>query len=127
MSPKRRATGGRRGAAVKRASPGRRSALRPADVRALALALPGAEEGSHMGHPDFRVRGRIFASLPPGGATVSLAVEPANLDALVAAQPRTYCAIWGGRWLGVELAKVTRPALAALIADAHALVAKKRK
>ncbi len=108
-------------------SPKRRPSLRPADVRALALALPGAEEGAHMGHPDFRVRGRIFASLPPGGASVSLAVEPANLDALVAAEPRTYGAIWGGRWLGVDLAKVKRPALAALLADAHALVAKKRR
>lgn len=32
--------------------------------RQLALELPGAEELSHMGHPDFRVGGKIFASLP---------------------------------------------------------------
>ncbi len=31
--------------------------------RALVLALEGAEEKSHMGHPDFRVNGRIFATL----------------------------------------------------------------
>jgi len=31
--------------------------------RAIALSLPGAEEGAHMGHPDFRLDGRIFASL----------------------------------------------------------------
>ena len=30
--------------------------------RALALALEGAEEKAHMGHPDFRVNGRIFAT-----------------------------------------------------------------
>ncbi len=36
----------------------------PEDFRRLALALPGAEERSHMGHPDFRVGGgRIFATL----------------------------------------------------------------
>jgi len=34
-----------------------------ADFRRLALSLPGAEESSHMGSPDFRVGGRIFATL----------------------------------------------------------------
>jgi hypothetical protein len=34
--------------------------------RNLALALPEAEERSHMSHPDFRVRGKIFATLWPG-------------------------------------------------------------
>jgi hypothetical protein len=33
------------------------------DFRRLALSLPGAEESSHMGSPDFRVGGRIFATL----------------------------------------------------------------
>jgi hypothetical protein len=31
--------------------------------RQLALGLPGATESSHMGHPDFRVNGKIFATL----------------------------------------------------------------
>jgi hypothetical protein len=35
------------------------------DFRELALALPEAAEGSHMGHADFRVRGKIFATLGP--------------------------------------------------------------
>jgi YjbR len=34
-----------------------------ADFRRLALSLEGAEEGSHFGHADFRVDGRIFATL----------------------------------------------------------------
>src|SRR3954467_15329483 len=33
------------------------------DFRRIALSLEGAEEGSHMGAPDFRVGGRIFATL----------------------------------------------------------------
>jgi len=33
------------------------------DFRRIALSLPGAEEGSHMGAVDFRVGGRIFATL----------------------------------------------------------------
>lgn len=31
--------------------------------RTIALGLEGASEGSHMGHADFRVEGKIFASL----------------------------------------------------------------
>jgi hypothetical protein len=33
------------------------------DFRRIALSLEGAEEGSHMGAPDFRVGGHIFATL----------------------------------------------------------------
>ncbi|HEX4228506.1 MAG TPA: MmcQ/YjbR family DNA-binding protein [Bryobacteraceae bacterium] len=33
------------------------------DFRRLALQLPGATENAHMGHPDFRVNGKIFATL----------------------------------------------------------------
>ena len=42
--------------------------MTPSDLRRLALALPGTEESSHMGAPDFRVGGRIFASASPGAA-----------------------------------------------------------
>jgi hypothetical protein len=35
----------------------------PDDFRRIALALPEAEEKSHMGHPDFRVGGKVFATL----------------------------------------------------------------
>jgi hypothetical protein len=100
--------------------------LTAADARRIALSLPGAVEASHMGHPDFRVGGKIFASLPADGASVSLKTTPADLDALVVADPAAYRAIWGGRWLGVQLAHATRDALTALIADSWALVAPKR-
>jgi len=36
-----------------------------AAMRKLALALPEAEERAHHGHPDFRVRGKVFATLWP--------------------------------------------------------------
>ena len=35
------------------------------DFRRIALGMTGAVEGAHMGHPDFRVGGRIFATLHP--------------------------------------------------------------
>lgn len=35
----------------------------PGDFRRIALALEGAAEGHHMGHADFRVKGKVFATL----------------------------------------------------------------
>jgi len=37
--------------------------LTAGDFRRIALGMKGAAEGSHMGHPDFRVNGKIFATL----------------------------------------------------------------
>ena len=37
--------------------------MTPEKFRNLVLGLPGASESSHMGHPDFRLGGRIFATL----------------------------------------------------------------
>ena len=37
--------------------------MTPADFRKLALSLPETEERQHMNHPDFRVAGKIFATL----------------------------------------------------------------
>ena len=37
--------------------------MKAADFRRIALSLEGAEEGSHMGATDFRVGGKIFATL----------------------------------------------------------------
>jgi hypothetical protein len=35
--------------------------MRADDFRRIALAMTDAVEGAHMGHPDFRVKGKIFA------------------------------------------------------------------
>jgi len=35
------------------------------DFRRIALSMPEATEASHMGHPDFRVGGKIFATIWP--------------------------------------------------------------
>jgi hypothetical protein len=35
------------------------------EFRQLALSFDGAVEGSHMNHPDFRVGGKVFATLGP--------------------------------------------------------------
>ena len=49
------------------AAPGTRaqlvSVVTAREFRRIALSLPQASEAAHMGHPDFRVGGRIFATL----------------------------------------------------------------
>ena len=37
--------------------------MTPADFRKIALSMPDAVEDEHMAHPDFRVDGKIFATL----------------------------------------------------------------
>lgn len=37
--------------------------MTPSQFRHIALSLPDAVEGAHMGHADFRVGGKIFATL----------------------------------------------------------------
>ena len=39
--------------------------MSPETFRRMALAMTGVVEGAHMGHPDFRVHGKIFATLHP--------------------------------------------------------------
>jgi hypothetical protein len=47
------------------------------EFRRLALSLPEAEEREHMGHPDFRVGGKIFATLGyPGKSWAMVRLTP---------------------------------------------------
>jgi len=59
-----------------------------ADFRCAALALPEASEGAHMGHPDFRVRNKIFAPLGvPDAAWGMVKLTPEQQEMLMAAEP----------------------------------------
>ena len=49
------------------------------DFRRLALGLDGVVEASHMNHPDFRVGGKIFATLQPGLKKGMVALSPEEL------------------------------------------------
>ncbi len=62
--------------------------------RQLALALPEAQEGAHMNHPDFRVRGGVFATLWQARGVVVLTPEQQAM--LVAAEPTMFAPVPGG-------------------------------
>lgn len=71
--------------------------MEPKDFRRIALSLEGAEEGSHMGAADFRVGGRIFATLASvkqGYGNLMLTVE--LQAAFVGEMPEVFVPIAGG-------------------------------
>ena len=67
------------------------------DFRRLALGLDGAEERSHMGAPDFRVGGRIFATLASEAQGYgNLVLTPEVQAAFVGEAPELFVPIAGG-------------------------------
>ena len=85
------------------------------DFRRAALALPEAVEQGHMGHPDFRVGGRIFASLDDGGTRGCLKLAPEHQEMLLEAEPGLFEAAagyWGRKgWTYLKLADADEAAM----------------
>lgn len=68
--------------------------------RGIALSLPETSEGAHMGHPDFRVRGKIFATLGPKEAWGMVKLTPKQQKELVHDEPDAFQPVngaWGRR------------------------------
>jgi hypothetical protein len=75
-----------------------------ADLRAWLLSLPEAEERETWGHPTFRVRDKMFASMSTDGRTAGLKATPEAQAELVAAEPAVYSvAAYVGRYGWVEI------------------------
>jgi hypothetical protein len=75
-------------------------ALTADEFRELALGLPEASEDAHMGHPDFRVRGKVFATLGPEGDWGMVKLTPDEQASFVRIEPDVFepCAgAWGRR------------------------------
>jgi hypothetical protein len=67
------------------------------EFRGLALSLPEATEQSHMDHPDFRVRGKIFASLSyPDRGRAMVKLDHEEQEALTRARPEVFAPVPGG-------------------------------
>jgi hypothetical protein len=92
------------------------------DFRRLALSFPGAEERAHMDHPDFRVGGRIFATLGARGPEWGMvALLPEQQEDFMSLSPAFTPAAgaWGrGGSTLVELATVPDDLLEAALAAA---------
>ncbi len=72
-----------------------------AEFRRLALSMPGASESAHMEHPDFRVGGKIFATLGyPDKDHGMVILPPEEQKRLVESAPATFApakGAWGRR------------------------------
>ena len=68
-----------------------------ADFRRIALGMKGAVEGAHMAHPDFRVNGRIFATLRADNTFGMVKLTPDQQAAFLADDPRAF-APEAGAW-----------------------------
>jgi hypothetical protein len=100
--------------------------MNTSDFRRIALSLEGAEESSHMGNPDFRVGGRIFATLASASQGYgNLMLTPEQQAAFVEELPEVFVPIAGG-WgrMGatrVRLATVNEDVLAGALRTAWKL------
>jgi len=72
--------------------------MRADDFRRIALSLPDTEESSHHGHPDFRVRGKIFATLAhPSRGWGMVALTPTHQTRVCRAEPEVFFPV-NGAW-----------------------------
>ena len=75
--------------------------MTPTEFRRIALSMPGASQSAHMEHPDFRVGGKIFATLGyPDNDHGMVLLPPEEQRRLVESAPATFApakGAWGRR------------------------------
>lgn len=93
------------------------------EFRRMALSFPKTEAKSHMGHPDFRVAGKIFATLGyPDASWGMVKITPLEQRMFVEAEPKAFnpCSgAWGRRGAtSVKLSAVKKTTLRRAMAAA---------
>ena len=98
-------------------------------LRQVALSLPEAEERETWGHPTFRVRDKLFATLSDDGHQAGVKTTRQEQSALIAAAPETFgIPDYVGRhgWVSVQLATADPAELRELLVEAWRQTAPKR-
>ena len=75
---------------------------------AICLEMPVVQEGRYRGAPDFRVRNKMFATLPPGRFFANLKVGK-DEQFMLSNQKKLFSIPAGGEsagWIGVRLAEI---------------------
>ena len=94
--------------------------LRHPEVRELALSLPEAVERDHHGMACYRVRGKIFATVPDD-EHLRIMVDEGEIRACVAEDPAAFAEFWWGSRLAcvvVDLSRAQPDQVGELLADA---------
>jgi hypothetical protein len=66
------------------------------DFRTICLSLPDAVESAHQGHPDFRVGGKIFATIWPDEGWGMVKLDLQQRAAFVRDEPEVFVPVKGG-------------------------------
>ena len=91
-------------------------------VRAAAMALPETTEEPHHHFGSFRVRGKIFVTIPPDNEHIHVFVNEQDRELALAAYPEfTEKLLWGGKVVGVRvsLARATPAVVKAMVRQAY--------
>ena len=99
------------------------------ELRRVVLSLPEAEERETWGHPTFRVRDKMFATLSDDGRQATVKATREEQAALVAAAPETFgIPAYVGRhgWVSIQLATVDPTELRELVVEAWRQTAPRR-
>jgi len=93
------------------------------EFRSIALSFPETEEKMHMKHPDFRVRGKIFATLwYPDESWGMVKLSPAGQETFVHADPVAFVPVKGAWGLqgctSVKLSKAKKTMVRSALAEA---------
>ena len=99
------------------------------DARRFALSLPETAEAPHHDLSSFRVKGKIFATVPTDGEHLHVFVDDDEIRAAAAEDPKAFEELWWGKKLSgvrVNLAHADDDRLAELLRDAWLRKAPKR-
>ena len=99
------------------------------DFRELALSLPEAEEKETWGHPTFRVRNKMFASMATDGSTGTVKSTLDEQQALTQSEPDTFFVpayVGQHGWIGIKLDWVDPDELHELLTEAWRMTATKK-
>src|SRR5262245_56756813 len=78
-------------------------AVKLEEVRTVALALPDTSEEPHHNFGSFRVRGKIFVTIPPGGELLHIFLPTQQRELALAMDPEFLEPVhWGSKVLGVR-------------------------
>jgi len=99
------------------------------DARRLALSFPETEERETWGHPTFRVRDKMFATLDEAGTQMTVKATKEAQAALVGSEPETFSVpayVGQHGWVTARLDAVDPEELAELVEEAWRMTAPKR-
>ena len=103
-------------------------AVKLEEVRKVALALPDTTEEPHHNFGSFRVRGKIFVTIPPGGELLHIFLPEQERELALAMDSEFLEPVhWGSKVLGVraKLPRARKATVLALVRQAYAFKSQK--